>query len=126
MKESFLQRDVRLRLGADADIAVWRNNVGVAEFVSPAGLVQRVAYGLAPGSSDLIGLVSFIVEPRHVGKRVARFIGLELKAPGAGTDRKRAESQRLFRELICMKGGHAAEIRWIHEVEGFLREARDL
>lgn len=126
MKESLLQRDVRLRFGAADDCAMWRNNVGVAEFVSPAGLIQRVSYGLAPGSSDLIGLVSFVIEPRHIGKRVGRFVGAELKPEGARTEKNRAEAQRLFRELINRMGGHAEELRTAAQVEEFLRRAREL
>lgn len=124
MKESELQRLVRLRLGAEDGVAVWRNNVGVAQFVSPNGSIDHVHYGLCPGSCDLIGLVSFEIRPEHVGQIVGRFVGIELKA--GSTHREQRIKQGLFRDLVNRLGGHAREVRSTVEIDAFLRGARVL
>ena len=89
MKESALQREVRLALSAPGQV-FWRNNIGQAEFWNDRrDDCDRVAYGVGgPGGSDLLGIVG--------GRWVAR----ELKAPGARTHPKRAVLQEQFRQVV--------------------------
>jgi hypothetical protein len=92
MSESLIQRDIRLALGQEPDCRLFRNNVGAAWQGQPVGAVNRrrvvllcphrVVYGLAPGSSDLIGWRSVLVPPELVGRRIAIFTALEIKPPG--------------------------------------------
>jgi hypothetical protein len=110
MRESAVQHATRLALGGAERCAFYRNNVGVAEFVSPQGKVQHVAYGLCEGSSDLIGCVSLVITPAMVGRTVGRFTAFELKADGGKTARERAIKQKLFRALILKLGGWAEQI----------------
>lgn len=126
MKESLLQRDVRLALGKADGVAAWRNNVGQAEFVSPQGLVQRVSYGLCVGSSDIIAIVSVLVTPEMVGKTLGRFTAIELKAPGARTEPKRAENQQMFRNLVNRLGGYAEVLSDANNLDVLLEKARSL
>lgn len=105
--ESEIQHEVRLALGTQPGCVFYRNNVGQAEFVSPQGQVSRVKYGLTEGSSDLIGFVSVAVTPEMVGKVIARFTALELKKPGASTEKSRREKQEMFRNLVNRMGGYA-------------------
>lgn len=71
---------------------VWRNQSGTAR----GGKTK-----LAPkGSPDIVGFS--LVD--------GRFIGLELKAPGARTERKRAIMQAQWRKLIEGAGGIAAVV----------------
>lgn len=104
MKESQLQRDVRLFLSS-AGIVAWRNNIGTAEFWNErASHAERVAYGVGgPGGSDLIGMVR------------GRFFALELKAPGARTKPERAAAQAQFRALVQSAGGFACVVRSVEE-----------
>lgn len=69
--ERGLQRAVREAIGAHPDrVVLWRNNVGVAQhWDQRSGRVHSVAYGLAVGSGDLIGITN-----------EGRFVSLELKA----------------------------------------------
>ena len=90
MSESTIQRDIRLALGSDPDVVFWRNNCGVATFGR-----TKVRYGLAVGSSDLIGSVC------------GRFAALEVKS---ATGRAREEQER-YLALVRKKGGFAAIVR---------------
>lgn len=76
MTETNILRRIRIaasKLGA----RLFRNNVGVA--IYPDG--RRVRYGLAPGSSDLIGWTPITVTPEHVGQTLAVFTAVEVKGP---------------------------------------------
>jgi hypothetical protein len=89
--ESRILHDVRLALGTEPGLVLWRNNVGLA--VEADG--RRVRYGLAPGSADLIGMLN------------GRFVALEVK-----TDRGRLTSeQREWLALVQRMGGLAAVVR---------------
>jgi hypothetical protein len=125
VRESVIQHAARLRLGAEQGCAFWRNNVGVAEFFNESGL-QRVAYGLAEGSSDLVGIASLIITPDMVGKRVGRFTAFELKQIGGSTKKSRAEKQRMWRELVIELGGWAEVLTHENQARGALERARTL
>lgn len=113
MRESSIQRDIRLHIGSKPDCRVWRNNVGTWQ--DDHG--NWIEYGLVVGSSDLIGIITL---PSGLG----RFFALEIKRPGAYTKPERREQQRLFRELVNKAGGFAAEVRSVAEAEAAYQEAR--
>lgn len=94
--ESLIMREIRLELGKIPEVVLWRNNVGSAEYVSPQGDVQRVSYGLCPGSSDLIGII----------RGSGRFLALEVKRPGEYPTKQ----QRMFLALVTMAGGVGAVV----------------
>lgn len=94
---------IMLALGRRPDVRVFRNNCGVAVF--PDG--SRVAYGLAPGSSDIIGWKRTRITPEMVGKDVAVFIAIEVKT---GTGRPSKE-QVNFIEAVKAYGGVAGVAR---------------
>lgn len=104
MKESQLQKAVRLALSAPGQV-FWRNNVGGAEFWNDSTAnVDHVAYGVGgPGGSDLLGCVG------------GRWVALELKAPGARTKPARAAAQEQFRRLVRSAGGFACVVRTVDE-----------
>ncbi|MDB4931235.1 MAG: hypothetical protein JWM10_3719 [Myxococcaceae bacterium] len=119
MKESALQKAVRLALSG-AGIVAFRNNVGTAEFWNEGrDDVDRVAYGIGgPGGSDLIMLV-----PLPSG--IARFGALELKAPRARTKPARAALQEQFRRLVRGAGGFACVVRTVEEALAAVARARE-
>ncbi len=109
MTESQLQDAVRLALGQRADVAMWRNNVGVAEHWKPGmSRPQVVRYGLAPGSADLVGIA-----------RGGRFVALELKGPEGRT----TSEQQAWLALVERMGGIARVVRSIDEAERAVMEA---
>ena len=86
MKESQLQDAIRLALGRDPTLALFRNNIGHAVMAHGG----RVTFGVGgPGGADLIGMLS------------GRFLGMEVKSP---TGRQSPE-QRQFQLLVESKGG---------------------
>ena len=110
--ESAIQDAVRLALGRERGVLLWRNSVGTAEHWTGTG-VQRVRYGLAPGSADLVGLV---LMPDGTG----RFFALEIKAPGGRV----APEQEQWLALVRRNGGFAAVVRSADEARACVERCR--
>lgn len=109
-RESILQRQIRLALGQERDVVLFRNNVGQATYWDDrAGREMHVRYGLAPGSADLIG----------IGPG-GRFISLELKGQRGLAS---AEQQRWL-SLVEKRGGAAAIVRSVEEAFAFVERIR--
>lgn len=108
MKETDVQNTIRLRL-SKGNTRLFRNNVGMLE--DRKG--NFVRYGLCPGSSDLIGWTTVTVTPDMVGKQVAVFTAVEVKA-----SRTRAtEQQYAFICAVKKAGGRAGVARGIMEAK---------
>lgn len=99
MSETNILRSILLEVGSRADVRLFRNNVGVATF--PDG--SRVAYGLAPGSSDIIGFKQVTVTPEMVGQKVAIFVAIEVKREKG----RISANQLTFIEAVRKFGGIA-------------------
>ncbi len=106
--EKTLLRMVLREFGSRPDIRLFRNNVGVA--VYPDG--SRVAYGLCPGSSDLIGFQTVCITPEMVGQLIAQFVAIEVK--GART--LVGPRQRSFLSVVSDAGGKAILARSLDDV----------
>lgn len=104
MSEGKIQDDIRVALSDEPGLVLWRNNVGVAEHQRGA----RVAYGLAPGSADLIGCLD------------GRFIALEVKT---ATGRV-ATAQTQWLDLVRRFGGFAAVVRSVDDARAAIARAR--
>ncbi len=100
---------VRLALGADPALVLWRNNVGVAEHWNGRD-VQRVRYGLAPGSADLVGALA----------PSGRWFALELKT----ADGRVTAEQETWLALVRRMGGFAAVVRSVPEALAALKRAK--
>jgi hypothetical protein len=72
VKESEIQFAIRRDLAIDG-LPLWRNNVGFDR-------ERKVHYGLGLGSPDLVGILPIIIEPRHVGRTLGVFVGVEVKS----------------------------------------------
>ena len=80
-------------------VTLWRNSRGVVQL--PQGMLR---YGVGPnGASDLIGYVTLTVTPAMVGREVAVFAALEVKAPGKNA----TPEQAAFIDRIIEAGGVA-------------------
>jgi hypothetical protein len=89
-------------LKTQADVIVWRNNVGVA--TKP----RFVKYGLFIGSADLVGVAR------------GMFIALEVKAPKG----KVSPEQVAWLAEVRMFGGVAGVVRAVEDAERLVEEAR--
>jgi hypothetical protein len=109
MSETAIQQEIRLALGAEPDLTLWRNNVGTATHWNPGtGKTQSVKYGLCVGSSDLIGILA------------GRFVALEVKTEVG----RLTKEQRVFLEHVRRMGGFAAVVRSADEARAAVQRAR--
>lgn len=99
--ERDIQAAVRLALGSDPGLVLYRNSVGY-----DAGTRQH--YGLAKGSADLIGVCD------------GRFIGLEIKSERG----RSSPEQKRWAELIRSKGGFVAVVRTVDEAVAAVARCR--
>ena len=79
------------------------NNDGTVTLLNP----RRINFGLAPGSSDLIGLQSVVITPDMVGQRVAVFCAVEVKSKTG----RATEEQTNFIDTVIRLGGRAGIAR---------------
>lgn len=100
MREVDIQDKIRLAIGNDPDIVLWRNNIGVAE---RNGHMIRFGVG-NKGGADLIGMFR------------GRFLAIEVKS---ASGRLRAE-QKLFAELVERRGGIFVVLRSAQEAIDWL------
>jgi hypothetical protein len=100
--ERDVQADIRLALGREPDLVLWRNAQVYAEFEDGA----KARGGLGKGSSDLVGILRVKVGEGHLG----RFFGLEIKKPGEAPK----PSQERWFALVRSFGGFAS---WADSVE---------
>jgi hypothetical protein len=100
LKESQIQIDVRLALGAEPDLVLWRNNIGVGEVRG-----SKIRFGVGgPGGADLIGLFR------------GRFVAIEIKT----TVGRQTEEQQRFQQLVERKGGIYVVLRSADEARAWI------
>lgn len=100
--EKAIQTAILAYLGEQSDLLAWRNNVGFARY-------ERVTYGLAVGSADIVG-----VGPGGI------FFAFEVKSlRGRPTD-----EQINWLERVVEKGGVAAVVRSVAQVKAWVEEMR--
>jgi hypothetical protein len=125
MSEKNIQTQILKALGARTDVRLFRQNVGngfMGRVVGQGdGIVtlenpRRVQFGLCPGSPDLVGWQAVTITPDMVGRRLAVFTGIEVKAPRG---RVRAEQDNFIRVLRSF-GGTAGIARSIADAEALL------
>jgi hypothetical protein len=100
---------------------LWRNSVGTALAVNHkhpytkqaiisaciklaedrGGFAQRMSFGLAEGSGDLIGYRQIVIGPEHVGMTIAQFASCEVKNE---TGRARPEQIRWLAHINSVGG----------------------
>jgi hypothetical protein len=82
-------------LNAAGKALIFRNNTGRAVYRKPSA-TYTVPYGLAPGSADLIGIVTRPGHPSH-----GRALAIEVKRPGEHLE----PDQEIFRSVWIRAGG---------------------
>lgn len=91
---------------------LFRNNVGALQTKDG----RYVTYGLAVGSSDLIGFTPVLVTPSMVGKRLAVFTAVEVKSETG----RSTEEQDNFISTVVGAGGIAGIARSEEDLIGLL------
>ena len=75
-QETVLQQNIRLALGQHSKLRLFRNETGKLPDPRTGRWVQ---FGLAKGSSDLIGFKTVKITPEMIGKDLAVFCSVEVK-----------------------------------------------
>jgi hypothetical protein len=110
VKERNVQHDIRLALGLESDLVLFRNNSGVA-FQRHGEREDVVRYGVGGnGGADLLGILA----------PTGRWIALELKNESG----RASKEQEQFLALIRRMGGFGAVVRSIDEARSALERAR--
>ena len=102
MTETALVQRLLVRASA-LGMRLFRNNVGMLR--DERG--NRVRYGLAVGSSDVIGRMPLTVAQEHVGRTIAVFVAVEAKVGRNVT----TEAQGRFLAVVREAGGVAIVAR---------------
>jgi hypothetical protein len=111
--EGRILHDIRLALGREPDLVLWRLGAGVT-VDKKTGKHYRA--GLVPGAADLIGILA------PSGRRWGLFFALEVK-----TARSRlSPQQKLWGELVTRMGGFYRVVRSVDEARAALDDARRL
>ena len=108
--ETILQQQIRLAVGINPDIRIFRNQVGSLPDPRTGRLVT---FGLAKGSADLIGWRTITVTPAMVGTRLAVFTSIEVKVPKG---RVRPE-QQAWLAVVQGAGGIAGIARSVDDAK---------
>lgn len=107
---------IRLALGREPGLVLWPNAVKHVEYFTKTGTTQHMRTGLAPGSSDLVGLL----EVEIGGRKLGRFLGLEAKTGNAVAK----PHQDLWLELVRSRGGFATVVHSVDEARSAIARAR--
>lgn len=76
--------------------------------------------GLCKGSSDLIGWTSVEITPEMVGRKMAVFTAVEVKAKGG----KLSDEQRHFLEVVDKAGGFCGVARGAADVQNIAKNIK--
>ena len=107
-QETVLQQNIRLALGQHSDLRLFRNETGKLPDPRTGRWVQ---FGLAKGSSDLIGFKTVKITPEMIGQEVAQFVSIEIK-----TERgKLTEVQENWLQKVKSSGGIVGVARSIQD-----------
>ena len=106
--ETIIQQHIRLALGREPGLRLFRNNTGSL----PDPRTKRpVQFGLCKGSADLIGWKQVTITPDMVGAQLAVFTSIEVKTP---TGRVRPEQQQWL-DAVQAAGGVAGVARSVDD-----------
>ena len=111
--EQQIQQQIRLSCSR-GPVRLHRNNTGTLR--DQHG--RPVSFGLAKGSSDLIGWTTRSITPEMVGQQVAVFTSIEVKSP---TGRIRPEQQQWI-DAVQAAGGIAGVARSVEDAQSLLQD----
>ena len=112
--ETEIQQRIRLALGTTPHLRLFRNQVG--QLPDPR-TGRPVQFGLARGSSDLIGWRTVTITPDMVGTRLAVFTSIEVKTPTG----RLTPQQHAWLGTVRNAGGIAGVARSVRDAEEILR-----
>ena len=112
--ETKIQQEIRLALGQRSDLRLFRNETGKLPDPRTGRWVQ---FGLAKGSSDLIGFKTVKITPEMIGQDIAQFVSLEIK-----TERgKLTDIQQNWLQKVKSSGGIVGVARTVKDALQILK-----
>ena len=111
--ETEIQQRIRLALGTQRDLRLFRNQVG--QLPDPR-TGRPVQFGLARGSADLIGWRTITVTPDMVGQQLAVFTSIEVKTPTG----RLSPAQHAWLGVVRNAGGIAGVARSVRDANEIL------
>ena len=112
--ETKIQQEIRLALGQRSDLRLFRNETGKLPDPRTGRWVQ---FGLAKGSSDLIGFKTVKITPEMIGKEIAQFVSIEIK-----TERgKLTDIQKNWLQKVQSSGGIVGVARTVKDALQILK-----
>ena len=112
--ETKLQQEIRLALGTIPSLRLFRNQVGQLPDPRSGRYVQ---FGLAKGSSDLVGFKTIKITPEMIGQEVAQFVSIEIK-----TERgKLTDVQQNWLQKVKSSGGIVGVARTVKDALQILK-----
>ena len=113
-QETVLQQHIRLALGKHSNLRLFRNETGKLPDPRTGRWVQ---FGLAKGSSDLIGFKTVKITPEMIGQEIAQFVSLEIK-----TERgKLSTMQQNWLQKVKSSGGIVGVARTVKDALNILK-----
>ena len=109
--ETHISQEIR-QACCRGNVRFFKNNVGKLQ--DKTG--RWVKFGLFTGSGDFIGWRTITITPDMVGKQIAQFVSIEVKAK---TSERKA--QGIWRRAVLAAGGVAGVVRSVAEAESLLR-----
>jgi len=113
-RETVLQQNIRLALGQEKNLRLFRNQVGQLPDPRTGRYIQ---FGLAKGSSDLIGFKTVKVTPDMVGQEIAQFVSLEIKTETG----KLTKMQHNWLQKVKTSGGIVGVARTVKDALKILK-----
>lgn len=111
--ETIIQQRIRLELGREPSLRLFRNNTGSL----PDPRTKRpVQFGLCKGSADLIGWKRVTITPDMVGQHVAVFASIEVKTPIG----RLTPEQSNWLSVVQAAGGLAGVARSVEDAQKIL------
>jgi hypothetical protein len=107
--ETKLQQEIRLAIGKIPTLRLFRNQVGQLPDPRTGRYVQ---FGLAKGSSDLIGFKKIKITEDMIGQEIAQFVSIEVKCPKG----RLTPQQNNWLTFINKAGGITGVARSINDV----------
>lgn len=112
--ETKIQQEIRLALGQRSDLRLFRNETGKLPDPRTGRWVQ---FGLAKGSSDLIGFKTVKITPEMIGEEIAQFVSIEIK-----TERgKLTDIQKNWLHKVQSSGGIVGVARTVKDALNILK-----
>jgi len=111
--ETNIQQRIRLALGTDPNVRLFRNQVG--QLPDPR-TGRPVQFGLAKGSADLVGFKTVTITSDMVGQQIAQFVSIEVKTPNG----RLTTSQQSWLDTLKTAGAIAGVARSPEDAVGLL------